>query len=245
MAKAGAKQSEKIESKEAAPIYPLTYADKDGNVRLWVDETITQEYAELVKEWKQCEKCPLHATRNEVTFVRGILPATVLFIGEAPGPKEDELGFPFVGPSGRLLTSIINELRKSRTGWSYAITTPIGCVPWERTENDQDPYAARNPEENEIEKCNPRFTKLLALADPQGIILLGKVAEKFWADYGPKTLALLADHYDRKTKPRIMVTRSPSYLLRQGGAREGNAEYRNVLSGLKQFLFQTLNVGKE
>ena len=40
---------------------------------------------------------------------RGNLGAPIVFVGEAPGADEDSSGFPFVGPSGRLLDAMISE----------------------------------------------------------------------------------------------------------------------------------------
>lgn len=221
------------------------YADSDGDVQLTVSDDIAEEFASLVKDWRKCQLCSLAATRKHVVFARGTLPADVLFIGEAPGPKEDEVGFPFVGPSGRLLTTIIDKLRESRNGWSYAITNPIGCVPWAKAQEEgQDPHTFRQPEPIEIEKCFPRFLKILELADPKGIVLLGKVAEKFWTDYGEQITKLLSERLEKSVSYKMYPARHPSYLLRSGGAREGNAHYRDTISGLKQFLFQTLNVGE-
>ena len=40
---------------------------------------------------------------------RGVVGAPICFVGEAAGADEDACGFPFVGPSGRLLDAMISE----------------------------------------------------------------------------------------------------------------------------------------
>jgi DNA polymerase len=56
----------------------------------------------------QCTKCSdLVSNRSRTVFGVGNPDAKVMFIGEAPGQKEDEKGEPFVGPAGQLLTNII------------------------------------------------------------------------------------------------------------------------------------------
>ena len=237
----GRNQNRKQEAKPEPSKPPIVekYLDRDGDVKLTVHgEEQNIAFQQLLAEWEGCERCPLSATRHHVTFVRGKLPADVLFIGEAPGPKEDEYGFPFVGPSGRLLTTMIRELQSSRNGWSFAIANPVGCIPWERPkEEGQEPDKFRQPEPYEIKKCSPRFLKIVELVNPTGIILLGKVAEQFWNDHGEDIQQQLGRTF-KTTK-----THHPAYLLRRGGAREGNMDYKTALSGLRFFLFQTLKLG--
>jgi uracil-DNA glycosylase family 4 len=53
--------------------------------------------------------------------------AAVAFVGEAPGAREDEVGRPFVGPSGKVLTKLLEE-----EGWSrneVFITNTVKCRP--------------------------------------------------------------------------------------------------------------------
>ena len=55
--------------------------------------------------------------------MRGSIPFNVLFVGEAPGESEDVLGFPFVGPAGKLLDHIIKEIRDAGKRWSSQAVT--------------------------------------------------------------------------------------------------------------------------
>ena len=49
-----------------------------------------------------CTSCSLHENRTHSVFGAGHPSATLMFVGEAPGPDEDGMGEPFVGVSGRL-----------------------------------------------------------------------------------------------------------------------------------------------
>ena len=66
-----------------------------------------QRREELKADWEQasaCQKCPqLASTRQTVVFGAGNADADLMFVGEAPGAREDERGLPFVGQAGRLL----------------------------------------------------------------------------------------------------------------------------------------------
>src|SRR5687768_1402789 len=67
------------------------------------------ELEKLKQEMVENEKLPL---ATNLVFGEGNPDCQVLFIGEAPGAKEDELVRPFVGRSGQLLRKSIREL-----GW--------------------------------------------------------------------------------------------------------------------------------
>lgn len=219
--------------------YQTIFKDSQERTRLTVGTDQAKDFTNLLDSWSKCTACPLSATRANVTFVSGRIPADVLFLLEAPGSADDQGGFPGSGPSGQFLSSLVQELRKSRTGWEYAVASPIGCVPWNRPEDGQEPIGYRQPEASELTKCNPRFLDLLRIVNPAGIVLFGSLAEKYWSDYGAKVQTAL----DKRFK--IVTTQSLLRIIQQGGAKESNVQYRNTLSGLKQFLFQTLNVGKE
>ena len=57
-----------------------------------------------------CKKCSLSSGRKNA--VPGVGPpfATLMFVGEAPGSKEDEIGLPFVGKAGNLLEKLFIEV---------------------------------------------------------------------------------------------------------------------------------------
>jgi uracil-DNA glycosylase len=50
-----------------------------------------------------CRACDLWTNATQTVFGEGRRTATVVFVGEQPGDKEDIAGRPFVGPAGRIL----------------------------------------------------------------------------------------------------------------------------------------------
>ena len=50
-----------------------------------------------------CQRCTLGATRTNLVFGTGSPDARLMFVGEAPGEREDATGIPFVGAAGQLL----------------------------------------------------------------------------------------------------------------------------------------------
>lgn len=59
--------------------------------------------------------CPdLAKTATNLVFGEGNPDADIVFIGEAPGKKEDEQGLPFVGASGQFLNDMLQSIYLSR-----------------------------------------------------------------------------------------------------------------------------------
>jgi DNA polymerase len=60
--------------------------------------------------------CPnLAKTATQLVFGDGDAEADIVFIGEAPGKKEDELGLPFVGASGKFLSEMLASIHLKRS----------------------------------------------------------------------------------------------------------------------------------
>lgn len=127
--------------------------------------------------WKGCKLCPLHQHRNRIVHFRGIIPARICFIGEAPGESEDDLGRPFVGEAGRLLDKMLTicELEDG----DFCIVNSVGCVPKRDVMIDGLPEPERRitaPTKEEVKTCSPRVTELVEYINPKMIVLLGRVA---------------------------------------------------------------------
>jgi DNA polymerase len=87
-----------------------------------------------------------------------------MFIGEAPGAREDESGRPFVGRSGELLTSMIQEIGLLRN--TIFVTSILKSRPPKN----------RTPTQVEISACRPHLERQIEIINPQVIVLLGGVA---------------------------------------------------------------------
>ena len=90
----------------------------------------------------------------------------VVFIGEAPGEKEDEMGRPFVGAAGKLLTELIESMGYKRE--MFYITNVVKCRP----------PGNRDPEDDEIDACLPYLLRQLQLIKPKLIVTLGRHAAR-------------------------------------------------------------------
>ncbi len=124
----------------------------------------TSQLDMIAQEISSCTNCPLHTARTNVVPGEGPPTAPLLFVGEAPGAKEDEFGRPFVGRSGMLLTELIKTLGMSRD--EVFITSILKCRP----------PGNRTPTHSEIEACRPYLERQMEIIRPRFIVLLGSVA---------------------------------------------------------------------
>lgn len=145
-------------------------------------------------------------------LVRGTLPADILFIGEAPGPSENAIGKPFVGPAGTLLDSIISQAL-AETSITYCLTNLVGCIPL-----DEDGDKWTEPPEEAIRACAPRLQELAELAKPRLIVCVGALAAK-WKDR-------VIPHRQARS---ITITH-PAAILRMNVAMQGLAVQKCVVA---------------
>jgi DNA polymerase len=109
-----------------------------------------------------CRLCGLCEKRTQLVLPSGDLNSPVVFVGEAPGEREDLTGKPFVGRSGKLLDSIMEEEGIDRS--KVMITNTVKCRPPEN----------RDPTKEEMEACRPFLDH--ELSGRKVVIGLGKSA---------------------------------------------------------------------
>jgi len=128
-------------------------------------ETI-ERLDELRSEALACTACRLSEGRTKVVFGDGNPEADVVFVGEAPGQREDEQGVPFVGRSGQLLDKLLGEVGLER-GDVY-IANVVKCRP----------PSNRDPRPDEIEACKGYLSEQLQLINPKVVVTLGNFSSK-------------------------------------------------------------------
>ena len=119
---------------------------------------------ELKTRCEACTGCPLHSTRTNLVFGRGNEKASLLFVGEAPGAKEDATGEPFVGAAGKLLDLYLEAVDLTRD--DYYIANILKCRPPQN----------RDPSPEEIRACTPFLEEQIERIRPKLIVCLGRIA---------------------------------------------------------------------
>lgn len=121
----------------------------------------------LKKEIKNCNKCPLSETRKNALPGEGNPKARVMLVAQAPGEKEDEDEKMFVGPTGKALDELFNELDIKRN--SLYLTNLVKCM--------LPNY--RKPREKEIDTCSEYLDREIEFVDPEIISPLGYYATRY------------------------------------------------------------------
>ena len=131
-----------------------------------------------------------------------------MFIGEGPGEEEDACGKPFVGPSGQLLTKMIEAMGFDRE--SVFITTIVKCKPPKN----------RVPAPVEVEACMPWLENQIQLIKPKCIVALGATALRGLT--GKPTVNITKDRgiWQQYGSIPLLPTFHPAYLLRFPAAKK-------------------------
>ena len=160
-----------------------------------------ETWEELENSIKDCKKCKLCKTRQNIVFGTGNKNADLMFIGEGPGADEDAQGEPFVGRAGKLMNlsfGIVGIKRKN-----VYIANVVKCRPPQN----------RNPEDDEADACLDYLRNQVVLVKPKIIVLLGSVALKniLGKEYG---ITASRGKWFEKNGISYMPTWHPAALLR-------------------------------
>ena len=154
-----------------------------------------------------CVRCKLHTQgRKQIVFGVGNSEADLMFVGEAPGADEDIQGIPFVGRAGQLLTKIIQAIGLQRE--DVYIANVIKCRP----------PGNRNPEQDEVETCEPFLFQQIDVIKPKVIVALGTFAARTLLRTLDPISRLRGRIYDYRGS-KLIPTFHPAYLLRNPSSK--------------------------
>jgi len=169
-----------------------------------------------------CTRCKLHTLgRKQVVFGVGNPQADLMFVGEAPGADEDVQGEPFVGRAGQLLTKIIEAIDLRRD--DVYIANVIKCRPPQN----------RNPEQDEVETCEPFLFQQIDVIKPKVIVALGTFAARaLLRTLDP--ISRLRGRVFAYRGAKLIPTFHPAYLLRNPSSKREVWEDMKLVRSLLQ-----------
>lgn len=169
-----------------------------------------------------CRRCKLHKLgRKQIVFGVGNPDADLMFVGEAPGADEDEQGIPFVGRAGQLLTKIIEAIGLTRD--DVYIANVIKCRPPQN----------RNPEQDEVDTCEPFLFRQIDTIKPKVIVGLGTFAARALLRTMDPISRLRGRVYDYRGA-KLIPTFHPAYLLRNPSSKREVWEDMKLVRALLQ-----------
>jgi DNA polymerase len=167
-----------------------------------------------------CTRCKLHTLgRRQIVFGVGNPNADLMFVGEAPGADEDIQGEPFVGRAGQLLTKIIEAIGLRRE--DVYIANVIKCRPPQN----------RNPEQDEVDTCEPFLFRQIDVIKPKVIVALGTFAARALLRTLDPISRLRGRIYDYRGA-KLVPTFHPAYLLRNPASKRDVWEDMKVVRKL-------------
>lgn len=177
---------------------------------------------ELYEKCKACSACPLGASKTNCVFGTGSERASLMFIGEAPGEREDATGTPFVGAAGKLLDKFLLAVGINRD--DVYIANILKCRP----PHNRDPLPA------EEDACIGYLREQVRLIKPKLLVCLGRISAKrlISPDY-----AITKEHGQWVTRGGYLITAvyHPAALLRDPHKNEEMlADMRSIAAKLAE-----------
>ena len=171
-----------------------------------LNENKHEKLAKLKQEIDSIKDCKLKKNASRVVFADGNIQSSIMIVGEGPGPKEDELGKPFVGEAGTLLNKMLKAIKIVRK--KVYITNVVNYRP----PND------RKPEQSEINRYSKHLREHISIIDPKILILMGSTAMEAILGIN-KGISKERGHWKeviiKQKNYKTIVTFHPAYLLRK------------------------------
>ena len=170
----------------------------------------TRDLAKLKRASKGCLVCPWARKSTQTVFGEGPEKATIMFVGEQPGDQEDLQGRPFVGPAGKLLFEICEELGIPRA--EIYVTNAVKHFKFSQRGKRR---LHQKPNAGDMHACHPWFASEVEAIQPEVIFALGATAAK--AVCG-RDVKVTQEHGKWMKLPlterEVMVSYHPSAILR-------------------------------
>jgi DNA polymerase len=186
----------------ANPPVPATVRADERNAAI-----ATMPWPALREAVAACTACGLCQSRRQTVFGVGHPSAHWMIVGEAPGEQEDLKGEPFVGAAGHLLDNMLRAVNLTRDEApperQVYIANTLKCRPPRN----------RNPEAEELARCEPFLVRQIELIRPRLILAMGRFAVHSLLR-SSEPIGRLRGRVHRYQGVPLVVTYHPAYLLR-------------------------------
>ena len=168
----------------------------------------------------RCRGCALHACSTHAVFSDGPVRARVMVVGEQPGDVEDRERRTFVGPAGRILDQVLDEVGIDRS--QLYLTNAVKHFKWARAAANKK-RIHKTPTAGEVKACFPWLEAEMRLVQPGIIVCLGATAAK--AILGRTFSVMKSRGVPQKSDwaPVVIATVHPSAVLRAPGDQRAEA----------------------
>ena len=158
-----------------------------------------------------CKACDLWKTGTQTVFGEGSPRATVMFVGEQPGDREDLTGRPFVGPAGKLLDQALAQVGIDRA--NVYVTNVVKHFKWVPDERGKR-RIHKKPRYSEINACRPWLDAEIEAVKPQILVCLGATAAQALLGKEFSVSRRRGELVESGLATYVMATVHPSSILR-------------------------------
>jgi DNA polymerase len=170
----------------------------------------------IVASLPGCRGCDLYQHAIQVVPGAGRAQARLMLVGEQPGDEEDKQGLPFVGPAGRVLDEVLEELQIDRR--EIYVTNAVKHFKFLQRGKLR---LHQTPRLSEVTACRPWLLAEIEAGRPRVVVALGATAAK--SLLGAK-FALMKQRGTVVASPwaeQVIATVHPSAVLRAVDATMG------------------------
>lgn len=167
-----------------------------------------KQLKEVEKEIAECQLCPLNKTRRNIVPGEGNPHAEIMFIGEAPGEREDIEGRPFCGPAGKFLDQLLDSIDLQRA--DVFIANTLKCRP----------PANRDPQPEEKSACRKYLEQQIRVINPKIVVTLGRHSTETYLPGLGGITKLRAKLYHRPSGIFYFPLYHPAAALHNGSMRQ-------------------------
>lgn len=194
-----------------------------------MDSEKSKELDQIRKKVLVCPLCPLSKMRTNAVPGEGDYQAEIMFVGEAPGAREDEKSIPFCGAAGKFLDEMLTSIELDRA--KVFITNVVKCRPPDN----------RDPEDSEKQACRPYLEDQIKLINPKIIVCLGRHATASLLPGQPSISMLHGKALRRPNGIVYLPLYHPAAALHNGGLRS------TLLSDFQKIpgILKKINTSKE
>jgi uracil-DNA glycosylase len=178
---------------------------------------------------RKCTACDLYKHATQTVFGEGPSSATVVFVGEQPGDREDLAGHPFVGPAGKLLDEAMLEAGIDRA--KVYVTNAVKHFKWAADERGKR-RIHKKPRASEIAACRPWLEAELEVIKPQVLVCLGATAAQSLLGKNFSVSRQRGQPVQSALAPHVMATVRPSSILRAADHDSRRKQMQALVSDL-------------
>ncbi len=205
-------------------------AQSDGSTPQTSLAPTANTIAQLREAAAGCRACDLWKTATQTVFGEGPSKATIMFVGEQPGDREDRAGHPFVGPAGKLLDEALALAGIART--EIYVTNVVKHFKWSGERGKRRIH--KKPRSVEIRACGPWLEAELRIVKPRVLVCLGASAAQSLLGKDFSVNRQRGQLVESPLAPYATATVHPSSILRAPDDQARHQQMQAFVNDLKK-----------